>query len=895
MGLRVNRLVDFSAVCLLMMVGATSAVGDAVSALEVYPAPTGISPSAQYSVQLIQGEIFTTNSSSLTDTWKNVALSRHGTAPPASSFVYQIQNPGYLANGQPSGVASSSTEEQATSWTSFSFSGSVTVKVTNSKPFASARVLPSSAGITPRVDGNTVVFTLRKPGQFAIDFCSTGSSCSEENDTDLTNPMLVFANPMEADAPRPSETDVLRVAPGLSVPTGEAMPQLKAFQSTLFFGPGVYDLGPTPVTVAANQTVYIAGGAYVKGFFAVAPGAARWSIRGAGILSGESLLKAQCVDTKSGCPPMISGPNERRGVVEGITLINSPLYNIALGGYNKTFKSGLDNTGIENTVNNVKIISWAGNGDGIAAAYGSADPGSEVRNSFLKVGDSGLHLNSSHLRILNCTFWQLNNAAPIEISDTMGTNLNIDVTDVAVSDSNVIRTEHAKFDSMEKAIFSAHHGGKGHLSHYTFRNIHIENSNFRLFSLAVRPSPWSEKNTVLGSLADLSFEEVHVTDEQTRPDLFQSYDRQHELSGVRFRSVTVAKTDRPTPTITFNANRVMSLAGNATYDPLWRNTQSPSSFQLWRIDPATAPPPAPQYSSFSLMEPALGPTYQVQAIGDFFGSSYASVLLLDTASHQLGVWRDPAVTGATGSGPIARVYTLETTDGNVAGVGDFNGDGYTDVVLWNIDTQSGKVLLMNGARITGQIAFQPAKMSDWSLVGIGDFNQSGASQVLLRDTTGSLEILALSQDTEEIVSYDFASSALFNATTEYFNATWASPSHGDFDANWTVAAVGDFQGLGYADILWLNPQSNDLGLTAFSFDLQTVAQGPIFDRLESQSKIIAVGDFDANGTSDILLESSNPGGSQISITYVSQWLGNLFQPGPVIDAAIPFNWPWTLD
>ena len=178
---------------------------------------------------------------------------------------------------------------------------------------------------------------------------------------------------------------------------------------------------------------------------------------------------------------------------------------------------------------------------------------------------------------------------------------------------------------------------------------------------------------------------------------------------------------------------------------------------------------------------------------------------------------------------------------------------------------------------------------------IGDFNQSGASQVLLRDTTGSLEILALSQDTEEIVSYDFASSALFNATTEYFNATWASPSHGHFDANWTVAAVGDFQGLGYADILWLNPQSNDLGLTAFSFDLQTVAQGPIFDRLESQSKIIAVGDFDANGTSDILLESSNPGGSQISITYVSQWLGNLFQPGPVIDAAIPFNWPWTLD
>jgi hypothetical protein len=92
----------------------------------------------------------------------------------------------------------------------------------------------------------------------------------------------------------------------------------------------------------------------------------------------------------------------------------------------------------------------------------------------------------------------MNNSAPFEISDTMGTNLDIDVDDVLVSDSEVIRVE-SEFDSMERAVFSAHQGGKGNLSNYTFRNIHIENADFRLFSLAVRPSPWSQKNVALGS------------------------------------------------------------------------------------------------------------------------------------------------------------------------------------------------------------------------------------------------------------------------------------------------------------------------------------------------------------------------------------------------------------
>jgi len=50
------------------------------------------------------------------------------------------------------------------------------------------------------------------------------------------------------------------------------------------------------------------------------------SIRGRGILSGENLPKARCIDTKSGCPHMIlgRGPNLRNITIEGLTVVQAP-------------------------------------------------------------------------------------------------------------------------------------------------------------------------------------------------------------------------------------------------------------------------------------------------------------------------------------------------------------------------------------------------------------------------------------------------------------------------------------------------------------------------------------------------------------------------------------------
>lgn len=118
------------------------------------PCPIGISPSPQYSVQLVQN------------------------GQTKSSFAYQSQNPGFLSNGEPSGITTSSTLEESTAWTTFSFSGApVVVQITNSKPFTAARILPSHWQIVPTITGNVVSFSVSSPGNLAVDFGYLADSC----------------------------------------------------------------------------------------------------------------------------------------------------------------------------------------------------------------------------------------------------------------------------------------------------------------------------------------------------------------------------------------------------------------------------------------------------------------------------------------------------------------------------------------------------------------------------------------------------------------------------------------------------------------------------------------------------------------------------------------------
>jgi len=136
----------------------------------------------------------------------------------------------------------------AYSFTYFDFSGEVTIKITSlNKSLDKLIIRPLSAGINTKIDGNTATFTINKPCKLSI-----------EPDGRL-EPLLIFANPPEINQPKQGDPNVI------------------------YFGPGIHK--PENIKLSSGQTLYIAGGAIVKGGVEVTGDNIK--IMGRGILCGN--------------------------------------------------------------------------------------------------------------------------------------------------------------------------------------------------------------------------------------------------------------------------------------------------------------------------------------------------------------------------------------------------------------------------------------------------------------------------------------------------------------------------------------------------------------------------------------------------------------------------------
>lgn len=182
----------------------------------------------------------------------------------------------------------------------FDFSGEVEVSVTfNNGPVRKARIRPLSYGIEPVVKGNTLTFKLDQPRNLSV-----------EVNGDIFHNLHLFANPLIENIPDKNDPDVI------------------------FFGPGVHEFKDQKFYVPSNKTVYVDGGA---------------------ILRGQLLIhNAQNVKV------MGSGMVEHT-VKMGVHIANSK--NIEIDGIFTTqcATGGSDSV----TIRNVKSISYFGWGDGL--------------------------------------------------------------------------------------------------------------------------------------------------------------------------------------------------------------------------------------------------------------------------------------------------------------------------------------------------------------------------------------------------------------------------------------------------------------------------------------------------------------------------------------------------
>ena len=172
--------------------------------------------------------------------------------------------------------------------------------------------------------------------------------------------------------------------------------------------------------------------------------------------------------------------------------------------------------------------------------------------------------------------------------------------------------------------------------------------------------------------------------------------------------------------------------------------------------------------------------WHVAGFGDFNGDGRADVLWRND-NGQFGDWLANAG-GGFGYNAAAGVVQV-SNDWHIAGVGDFNGDGRSDILWRNDNGQFGDWLANAGGGFGFNTAAGVRPVStDWHIIGTGDFNGDGRSDILWRNDNG-----------------------LFG--------DWLANASGGFDYNaaagvtqvstdWHIAAIGDYNGDGRDDILW---------------------------------------------------------------------------------------------
>ncbi len=203
----------------------------------------------------------------------------------------------------------------------------------------------------------------------------------------------------------------------------------------------------------------------------------------------------------------------------------------------------------------------------------------------------------------------------------------------------------------------------------------------------------------------------------------------------------------------------------------------------------------------------------------------------------------------------------------IAGTGDFNGDGRDDILWRNVDGQLSNWLATASGGFTPNDSNAATSVSlSWQVAGTGDFNGDGRDDILWRNTNGTV-------------------------------SDWLGQSNGGFVANdvnaarfvptsWSVVGTGDFNGDGRDDILWRNSNgqiSDWLGQANGGFVLNdTIA----LTQVDTAWSVVGTGDFNGDGRDDILWRNTN---GTIS-TWSSQANGGFVNNGAISGVFVPLAW-----
>ncbi|HVF36563.1 MAG TPA: FG-GAP-like repeat-containing protein [Sphingomicrobium sp.] len=248
-------------------------------------------------------------------------------------------------------------------------------------------------------------------------------------------------------------------------------------------------------------------------------------------------------------------------------------------------------------------------------------------------------------------------------------------------------------------------------------------------------------------------------------------------------------------------------------------------------------------SNHSVAVYGLANSWQVDATGDFNGDGRDDLLLRHTDGTLTDWLGQPNGSFVSNDGALA--YGLSNS-WQVAGTGDFNGDGRDDLLLRHTDgTLTDWLGQPNGGFASNDAVAVYGLSNSWQVEATGDFNGDGRDDLLLRHTDGTL-------------------------------TDWLGHANGSFASNdgalayglsnsWQVAGTGDFNGDGRDDLLlrhtdgtltdWLGQPNG-----GFASNDAVAVYG-----LSNSWLVEMIGDFNGDGRDDLLLRHTDG--------TITDWLG----------------------
>lgn len=406
-------------------------------------------------------------------------------------------------------------DSKVAAFSQFSFSGKAHVSVTPQRTFERVDIRPKNDAIEYAVENQTIHFDLERPCRLSI-----------ELDGDIKRPLFLFADPPEKDVPEPGDENVRYFEAGKIHEAGE-------------------------IVLASNETLYIAGGAIVRGRIC-AQNARNIRIQGRGILDATGRDFKTNMVRLSGCTDV---------EMSGVVLLNSYGWTL-VPMKSKNVK-----------IDNVKIIGWRDNDDGIDVVgcenlavtncfVRTKDDCIAVKASpgYFEEGESGLQ-DVAGVAVVNTVLWNAEWGNAVEIGFELQTN---SVRNILFKDCDIIHVQSG-------GVFTIHNGDFATVENIRYEDIRVEDPRDKLVEFRIGLSIYSgdcprayhrqnpnRKRSPLGQwmpvaeddvgkyaerrgrIRNVHFKNVEVTAKKTPRSYLIGYDDdEHSVRNVIFENVRI--------------------------------------------------------------------------------------------------------------------------------------------------------------------------------------------------------------------------------------------------------------------------------------------------------------------------------------------------------------------